>query len=103
MNRQAAIDAISAGYGAQLELLTQLTNYASNLGIRTFNGSERTLRDLIDRLASWKVNQVQLYSEHTFAYENHPDVHAHASPFTGSAGASGPLAGSASTAGPLAT
>ena len=41
-----------------------------------------TLRDLIDRLASWKVNQVQLYSEHTFAYRNHPDVHAAASPFT---------------------
>ena len=41
-----------------------------------------TLRDLIDRLASWKVNQVQLYSEHTFAYRNHPDVHATASPLT---------------------
>ena len=37
---------------------------------------------LIDRLASWKVNQVQLYSEHTFAYRNHPEVHADASPFT---------------------
>lgn len=47
MNRQAAIDAISEGYAAQFELLTQLTNYASNLGIRTFNSSERTLRDLI--------------------------------------------------------
>jgi hypothetical protein len=42
----------------------------------------QTLRDLIDRLASWKVNQVQLYSEHTFAYENHAEVHAAASPFT---------------------
>jgi hypothetical protein len=41
-----------------------------------------TLRDLIDRLASWKINQVQLYSEHTFAYRNHPDVHGAASPFT---------------------
>ena len=41
-----------------------------------------TLRDLIDRLASWKVNQVQLYSEHTFAYRNHPEVHAAAGPFT---------------------
>jgi hexosaminidase len=41
-----------------------------------------TLRDLIDRLASWKVNQVQLYSEHTFAYRNHAEVHAAASPFT---------------------
>jgi hexosaminidase len=41
-----------------------------------------TLYALIDRLASWKVNQVQLYSEHTFAYRNHPEVHAAASPFT---------------------
>jgi hypothetical protein len=41
-----------------------------------------TLHDLIDRLASWKVNQIQLYSEHTFAYRNHPEVHAAASPFT---------------------
>jgi hypothetical protein len=42
----------------------------------------RTLRDLIDRLASWKVNQVQLYTEHTFAYTGHPEVHANASPLT---------------------
>ena len=28
-----------------------------------------TLYDLIDRLASWKVNQFQLYMEHTFAYQ----------------------------------
>jgi hypothetical protein len=41
-----------------------------------------TLEALIDRLASWKVNQVQLYMEHTFAYENHRDVWADASPFT---------------------
>jgi hypothetical protein len=41
-----------------------------------------TVEALIDRLASWKVNQVQLYSEHTFAYRNHPEVHADASPFT---------------------
>jgi hypothetical protein len=38
------------------------------------------LEALIDRLASLKVNQVQLYSEHTFAYRNHPDVHSQASP-----------------------
>ena len=41
-----------------------------------------TLYALVDRLASWKVNQVQLYSEHTFAYRNHPEVHADASPFS---------------------
>ena len=41
-----------------------------------------TLQAIIDRLASWKVNQVQLYSEHTFGYRNHPEVYADASPFT---------------------
>jgi hexosaminidase len=41
-----------------------------------------TVERLIDRLASWKVNQVQLYMEHTFAYRNHADVWADASPFT---------------------
>jgi hexosaminidase len=38
---------------------------------------------LVDMLAGWKINQVQLYTEHTFAYRNHPDVWAQASPFTG--------------------
>jgi Family of unknown function (DUF5677) len=47
MIRQPAVDAMAAGYGAQLELLTQLTNYGSNLGIRAFNTSDRTMRDLI--------------------------------------------------------
>ncbi len=42
-----------------------------------------TLYALVDRLASWKINQVQLYTEHTFAYRQHPDVWAHASPMTG--------------------
>lgn len=41
-----------------------------------------TLCALVDRLAACKVNQVQLYLEHTFAYRAHPDVHASASPFT---------------------
>jgi hypothetical protein len=41
-----------------------------------------TLRDLIDRLASWKVNQVQLYMEHTFAYRGHEEVWRDSSPFT---------------------
>jgi hypothetical protein len=39
-----------------------------------------SLKALIDRLASLKVNQVQLYSEHTFAYGNHEVVHGAASP-----------------------
>ena len=42
-----------------------------------------TLYNLVDLLASWKINQVQLYTEHTFAYRNHPEVWAEASPLTG--------------------
>jgi len=41
-----------------------------------------TLFSLIDLLASWKINQFQLYTEHTFAYQNHPVVWANASPIT---------------------
>jgi hexosaminidase len=42
----------------------------------------RTLTALVDKLASWKINEFQLYTEHTFAYRNHPDVWADASPIT---------------------
>ncbi len=42
-----------------------------------------TLYALIDKLASWKFNQVQIYMEHTFAYSRHPQVWAEASPMTG--------------------
>ncbi|MDX1414856.1 MAG: family 20 glycosylhydrolase [Candidatus Promineifilaceae bacterium] len=42
-----------------------------------------TLYWLVDLFASWKVNQLQLYSEHTFAYRNHPTVWAETSPMTG--------------------
>lgn len=45
--------------------------------------SMSTIFGLIDKLASWKVNQFQLYMEHTFAYRNHYEVWAEASPFTG--------------------
>lgn len=41
-----------------------------------------TLFALIDRLAEWKVNQIQLYSEHTFAYRAHEVVWRDASPMT---------------------
>ncbi len=41
-----------------------------------------TLCDLIDLLASWKINQVQLYMEHTFAYRGHEAVWRDASPLT---------------------
>ena len=43
----------------------------------------KTLYDLVDRLASWKINQFQLYTEHTFAYRNHPQAWESASPMTG--------------------
>jgi hexosaminidase len=42
-----------------------------------------TLYELVDMLASWKINQLQLYTEHTFAYQKHPIVWAEASPLTG--------------------
>lgn len=42
-----------------------------------------TVRDVVDMLAGWKINQIQLYTEHTFAYRQHPEVWADASPFTG--------------------
>jgi hexosaminidase len=42
-----------------------------------------TVLALVDKLASWKVNQFQVYIEHTFAYHQHPEVWAKASPFTG--------------------
>jgi hexosaminidase len=41
-----------------------------------------TLRLLVDTLAEWKVNHLQLYMEHTFAYRRHGDVWGLASPLT---------------------
>ena len=41
-----------------------------------------TLLTLVDKLASWKINEVQLYMEHTFAYQAHPTVWQKASPIT---------------------
>lgn len=40
------------------------------------------LARLIRRLANWKLNEVQLYMEHTFAYAKHELVWRNASPFT---------------------
>jgi len=42
-----------------------------------------SLYALVDMLAEWKVNQLQLYMEHTFAYERHRAVWKDASPLTG--------------------
>ena len=40
------------------------------------------LDDLVDHLADLKLNQLQLYTEHTFAYVGHDPVWAEASPLT---------------------
>lgn len=41
-----------------------------------------TLFALVDLLAEMKINQLQLYTEHTFAYRQHPDAWSMASPMT---------------------
>lgn len=41
-----------------------------------------TLYQLIDKLAFWKQNELQLYIEHTFAYKDHKEVWKDASPLT---------------------
>lgn len=41
-----------------------------------------TLYELVDMLASWKINQFQLYTEHTFAYRKHKKVWEKASAMT---------------------
>lgn len=43
-----------------------------------------TLYQLVDMLASWKINQFQLYTEHTYAYHAHEVVWKNASPMTAS-------------------
>lgn len=42
----------------------------------------KTLFELVDLFASWKYNQLQLYTEHSFAYRNHQVVWQDASPMT---------------------
>ena len=42
-----------------------------------------TLFALVDQLAELKINHLQLYTEHTFAYRAHPQVWQNASPMTG--------------------
>ncbi len=41
-----------------------------------------TLFDLVDMFMEMKINQLQLYMEHTFAYKNHETVWKNASPMT---------------------
>ncbi len=42
-----------------------------------------TLYEMVDLFSSWKINQIQLYTEHAFAYKNHETVWKDASPMTG--------------------
>ncbi len=42
---------------------------------------ESTL-DFVDLLSEWRINELQLYTEHTFAYKNHQRVWENYSPFT---------------------
>jgi hypothetical protein len=44
--------------------------------------SVEALQALFTRLARWKINHVELYLEHTFAYANHKEVWRDASPYT---------------------
>lgn len=37
---------------------------------------------LVDQLSQWRINELQLYTEHTFAYKNHKVVWENSSPFT---------------------
>jgi hexosaminidase len=41
-----------------------------------------TLRQIVDVMAAWKLNHLQLYMEHTYAYADHAEVWAAASPVT---------------------
>jgi hypothetical protein len=41
-----------------------------------------TLFRLADELSEWKINRLELYMEHTFAYRNHRAVWEHADPMT---------------------
>lgn len=42
-----------------------------------------SLYRLIDQLSDWKINELQLYTEHTYAYKDHKVVWENSSPLTG--------------------
>ena len=96
----AAADVAGARHG--LRTLTQLVRQYG-LGLPTLVAEDRpdlavrgvmldvsrtkvptmaTLYALLDRLAELKVNHLELYMEHTFAYRDHREVWEDASPFT---------------------
>ncbi|MFA5554671.1 MAG: family 20 glycosylhydrolase [Phycisphaerae bacterium] len=41
-----------------------------------------TLKDLVIRLAHWKINELQLYIEHVFTFRQYPEIAKGFSPFT---------------------
>ncbi len=41
-----------------------------------------TLKQLVERLAHWKINELQLYIENVFTFTRHPDIGKGYSPFT---------------------
>jgi hexosaminidase len=41
-----------------------------------------TLKELVERLGHWKINELQLYVENVFAFKRHPDIGKGFSPFT---------------------
>ncbi len=42
----------------------------------------KTLKELVIRLAHWKINELQLYIENVFTFKKHPDIGKGYSPFT---------------------
>jgi len=95
-----AYDAAGAFYAAQalVQLVRQYGTKLPRMAIEDYPDYERrgvmldvsrdkvprmeTLRRLIPLLASWRINEFQLYTEHTIAYAGHAAVWAEASPFT---------------------
>lgn len=47
LDREAAAKAIAQGYSPQLDMLTDMVAYASNLIPRAYNSGEKKLRDVI--------------------------------------------------------
>jgi hypothetical protein len=47
LNRKEAAEIVALHYGPQLELLTELVNYASNLIPRAYSSSEKQMRDVV--------------------------------------------------------
>ena len=42
----------------------------------------KTLKELVERLGRWKINELQLYVENVFTFKKHPDIGKGYSPFT---------------------